>query len=190
MTIKNKIYFSAKELSNVYSLVAVGMLLSLRVVLGIFANYSMAMFGNLIKIHVNFIPIIVAAVLFGPICAGIVGAAGDFLSFFLNSAGQTYFPGMTLNGFLTGLIFGLFLYKNINKITNIILAWVINVIFVEVLLMALWLNIMNGATYTFYLGVRFTSEVLIKSIPTILLMVSFCKIATKIKIPDNKKRKL
>ena len=41
---------SAKELKNIYPLAAIAMLLALRVVLGIFANTSLPMFGNTIKI--------------------------------------------------------------------------------------------------------------------------------------------
>lgn len=183
MFTENKFYNSFKELSNIYSLTALGMLLSLRIVLGIFANYTMAMFGNIVKIHINFLPIIVAAIMFGPVCAGIIGAAGDLLAFFINSAGQTYFPGFTLNGFLTGVIFGLVLYKNKDRICNILLAWAINVVFVEVILMAFWFNQLYGASYLFYLGTRTVSEIVIKGVPTILLMITFCRIAAKIRIP-------
>ncbi len=191
MLTNNKFYNSFKELSDVYSLAALGMLLSLRIVLGIFANYTMAMFGNTVKISFNFLPIIVAAIMFGPVGAGIVGAAGDFLSFFINPAGGTYFPGFTLNGLLTGIIFGLFLYKNKDKVLNIILAWAVNTVFVEVLLSGYWLYFMYGAgsgnSFGVYLGIRAISELLIKSVPTILLMITFCKISVKIKIPQKKK---
>ena len=110
---KTKFYNSVKESSNVQSLVALAMLLAIRVIVGIFANSTMALFGNMIKISVNFLPIAIAAALFGPVGAALVGGLGDILSFFINPAsGGAYFPGFTLNGILTGLILGIFFYKN------------------------------------------------------------------------------
>ena len=54
MGFKEKFYNSAKELSNVQSLVALAMLLAIRVIVGIFANSTMALFGNMLKISINF----------------------------------------------------------------------------------------------------------------------------------------
>ena len=97
MSVKEKFYYSVKELSNIYPMVALAMLLAIRIIVGIFANSSMALFGNMVKISVNFLPIAVAASMFGPIGAALVGGLGDVLSFFINPAsGGTYFPGFTL----------------------------------------------------------------------------------------------
>ena len=119
MTLKEKTLNSAKELSSVFSLTAIGMLLALRIILGIFANSTMALFGNMVKISLNFLPIAIAAAMFGPICAALIGGLGDVLSFFLNSAGGTYFPGFTLNGIITGLILGYFTYVGLLAVFHI-----------------------------------------------------------------------
>jgi ECF transporter S component (folate family) len=188
MTLKEKIVNSAKELTNIYSLSALGMLLALRIILGIFANSTMAMFGNTIKISLNFLPIAVAAVMFGPVSAGLVGALGDVLSFFLNSAGTTYFPGFTINGFITGMIFGILLYKNNAKIQNVLIAWFINTVLVEVAMSGYWLYFIYGAgtnnSFLFYLWTRIISEA-IKAVPTILLMYTFGKVCAKIPVPKR-----
>lgn len=191
MTIKNKLLNSAKELTSIYSLSALGMLLALRIILGILANSSMALFANLAKISLNLLPIAAAGIMFGPVCAGLVGAAGDVLSFFINSAGQPYFPGFTLNGFLTGMIFGLILYKNNAKTIRIILACVINTIFIEIILSSIWLYFIYGAgnqqPYLLYLLTRVASEV-IKAIPITILIISICKAAIRIPVKQPKKR--
>lgn len=188
MTLGKKFANSAKELTNVYSLSALGMLLALRVILGIFANSTMALFGNTVKISLNFLPIAVAAVMFGPVGAGIIGALGDVLSFFLNSAGASYFPGFTINGIITGMIFGIFLYKNNVKILNIIIAWLINAVLVEIAMSGYWLYFIYGAgtdnSFMFYLWTRVISEA-IKAIPTVILMFIFCRASTKIPLPDK-----
>ena len=63
MRINDKFYNSLKELTNVYSLVALAMLLAIRIIVGIFANSTMALFGNMVKISINFLPIAIAAAL-------------------------------------------------------------------------------------------------------------------------------
>lgn len=191
MTIKNKIINSAKELTNIYSLTALGMLLALRIILGIFANSTMALFSYTVKLSFNILPIAVAAVMFGPIGAGIVGALGDVLSFFINSAGQPFFPGFTLNGLLTGFIFGLFLYKNVT-VKKVIIASVINTVFIEIFLSSIWLYFVYGAgnesTYIFFLLTRFVSEI-IKAVPMTLLVIAVCQATKRIPVPKRKKKK-
>lgn len=185
MTIKEKVYLSAREITKIHSLTAIGMLLAIRIIFGAFANSTMVLFGDSVKITLNFLPIAIAAIMFGPVSAGLVGALGDFLAFFLNSAGGSYFPGFTINGLLTGFIFGLFLYKTNAEIKNIVFAWLTNTIFIEILLSAYWVHCLKGNTYLFYLGIRFVSEC-IKAIPTIILMITFCK--ASLRIPINKKK--
>ncbi len=83
------------ELKDIRSLAAVAMLLALRIVLGMFANATLPMFGNTVKFSAAFIPIAVAGAMFGPIPAGLVGALGDVLSFLIAPTGGAYFPGFT-----------------------------------------------------------------------------------------------
>ena len=62
------------------------------------------------KIGFAFVPVALAALLLGPLNAGIVAALADFLGALLFPVGP-YFPGFTLTAFLMGLCYGLFLYK-------------------------------------------------------------------------------
>ncbi len=65
------------------------------------------------RIGFAFLPIAIAGVLYGPVPAALVGAAGDILGMLLFPSGP-YFPGFTLTAALTGAVFGIFLY---NKLT-------------------------------------------------------------------------
>ena len=76
--------------------------------------------------------------MFGPIPAAIVGALGDILSFIIAPTGA-YFPGFTINGFITGFIYGMFLYKNNVTPLRVVLAWFTNMLCVETFLSAFWL---------------------------------------------------
>ena len=183
---RNKIINSLKELTNVYSLVAIAMLLAIRIIVGIFANSTMALFGNMIKISINFLPIAVAAAMFGPIAAALVGGLGDILSFFINPAsGGAYFPGFTLNGILTGIILGIFLYKNNVSLKNVLISWTINAVLIEIFLSGYWLYFIygtgSGDTFWVYLVTRAVSEA-IKFVPSVLLILAVGKAVGKIKI--------
>ena len=119
------------ELKDIRSLAAVAMLLALRIVLGMFANATLPMFGNTVKFSAAFIPIAVAGAMFGPIPAGLVGALGDVLSFLIAPTGGAYFPGFTISGLLTGLIYGFALYNEKLSLPRIAIAWAVNALVVE-----------------------------------------------------------
>ena len=186
MNLKDKFYNSAKELKKIYSLAALAMLLAIRIIVGIFANSTMALFGNMLKLSINFLPIAIAAAMFGPIGAALVGGLGDILSFFINPAsGGAYFPGFTLNGILTGLILSIFLYKNNVDIKTVLVSWTINAVLIEVFLSGYWLYFIYGAgsgdAFPIYLWTRLISEA-IKFVPSVLLILAVGKAVGKIKI--------
>lgn len=185
MSISKKLFNSFAEMKNIYSIVAIAMLLALRVVLGFFANATLPFFGNSVKITAAFLPITVTATMFGPFPAALVGALGDIITFMIAPSGM-YFPGFTLNGFMTGLIYGLFFYKNNATLKNVIIAWFINTLTIETFVNAYWLYILysggTGKTYMAYLITRFISEAA-KCIPEIILIFALGKLTKNINIP-------
>ena len=100
---KNKLF---KKLS-VKEQCAIAMLIAITVILGIVSGNLRI--GNISKISVSFISVYVAAVLFGPIVGGFVGAAADIVSYFANPTGA-YIWQLTLIEFLYGAVFGLFFF--------------------------------------------------------------------------------
>lgn len=105
-----------------------------------------------IKIGFNFVPIVAAAILLGPIEAGLVAALGDFVGAILFPIGA-YFPGFTLTAFLTGLCFGLFLHKKRNPL-RILAAVAINQLLLSLLLNSLWISVLYGSPFLPLLGTR------------------------------------
>ena len=63
------------------------------------------------RIGFGFVPMVIAAMMYGPLSAGIVAALADFIGAILFPTGP-YFPGFTFSVFLMGIVFGLFLYKD------------------------------------------------------------------------------
>ena len=178
MTKKKKFYDSCKELKNVYALVCIAMLLALRVVLGMFANATLPFFGNNVKISAAFLPIAATGAMFGPFPAALVGALGDIISFLISPTGA-YFPGFTISGLITGLIYGFAFYKNKVTIPRVLIAWLVNTFAVETFLAALWLFMLYGASkgtpYTVFLSARFISQA-VKCIPEMLLIFGVGKL--------------
>ncbi len=191
MTQIRKTLNSALELKNIYALTAVAMLLALRVVLGLFANASLPMFGNTIKLSAAFMPIAVAGAMFGPIPAALVGALGDIISFLIAPTGA-YFPGFTISGALTGLIYGYVFYKKQITIPKVLIAWFANTLIVETFLSAYWLYLLyssnSGTPYEVYLYARLISQA-IKAVPEMLVLFGLGKLCEKLKLVSFKPKK-
>ena len=171
-----KIPDSVFGLKNVRTLAAVAMLLALRIVLGMFANATLACFGNTVKLSAAFIPIAVTGALFGPVPSALVGALGDVLSFIIAPTGGAYFPGFTISGLLTGLIYGIDLYGERLSLPRIAAAWAVNTLVAETFLAAFWLYTLyaNEPSYSFYLTARLISQA-IKCVPEILILFALGK---------------
>lgn len=65
------------------------------------------------KIEFAFVAVMLAACISGPIGGAVIGALVDFIGAILMPTGA-YFPGFTVTAAITGLVFGLLLYKKIN----------------------------------------------------------------------------
>lgn len=164
------------ELKNVRALAAIAMLLALRIVLGLFANATLPIFGNTVKFSASFIPIAITGAMFGPVPAALVGALGDVISFVLAPTGGGYFPGFTISGLLTGLIYGFALYNEKLSLPRFAIAWCVNTLVVETFLAAFWLYTLyaHEPPYTFYLTARFISQA-VKCAPEILVFFALSK---------------
>lgn len=122
MSILQKFKHSAIELSSVQTLCVCAMMLALRIILGMFTNFTLAI-APFVKIGFSFIPIVITAMLYGPVCAAIVSGAGDVLSLILsNPTAFSIMPGITLCYVFEGCIYGLVLYKSALKLKNIVIA--------------------------------------------------------------------
>ena len=141
---------------NTHTMITLGILISLEIVFSRFLSFSV---WNM-KIGLSFIPIVLAAMLLGPLHAGIVGALADFLGAILFPVGP-YFPGFTLTAFLMGMVFGLFL-KEKQHIGRIFLAVCINQLVLSLLLNSFWISIL----YT----TPFATQVVTRSVQTAILI--------------------
>ena len=97
------------------------------------------------KIGFAFVPVALAAMLLGPVYAGIVGALADFVGAILFPVGA-YFPGFTLTAFLMGACYGLFLHKK-QSFLRILGAVALHQLALSLLLNTLWISILYGSPF-------------------------------------------
>lgn len=122
-------------------IVMLGLLTAMEIVLARFLSIAT---WNL-KIGFSFVPVAMAAAMYGPLAGGAVAALGDFLGAMLFPIGP-YFPGFTLTALLTGAVLGLFLHKKQTAL-RILGAVAVNQLVLSLFLNTLWISILYSSPY-------------------------------------------
>ena len=108
---------SFHELKDVKALAMTAMLLAIAVVLGF---YTLQV-TDFIKIGFAFIADEMTGMLFGPVVGGLMGGAADLVKYLVRPTGP-FFPGFTISGAASGVIYGMILYKRPLTIRRVALA--------------------------------------------------------------------
>lgn len=138
---------SSQNLSKLVPLCICSMMLALRIVLGMFSNFTMS-FLPFVKIGFTFLPIVIVAYLYGPVCAGIVSGVGDILAIILlNPTAFSLMPTITLCYIFEGIILGVVLYEKELKISRIVSAFALVLILCRLPLNTLALCSVMGIPY-------------------------------------------
>ncbi len=129
----------------------IAMLIALQVILGRFAGIM----TPIVSISFSFVPLVINAILFGPVCAMISSAIADIVGALLFPKGLgIYFPGYTISAALNGLIYGLILYRKTKQLWRISLACIIQGIVISLGLSTYWVIMMTGQAYLAVLPTR------------------------------------
>ncbi len=133
----------------------------------------------IVKIGFAFLPIAMSAVMFGPFWAAACAGCADFLGAILFPVGP-YFPGFTLTAILTGLVYGIFLYKN-SSWARVIIAVLIISLVLNLCLDTLWLHMLFGESYFVLLPTRILKSVIMAPVQILVvrLVVTRLKLATR-----------
>lgn len=107
----------------------------------IILTHILAIQTPFVRISLSFLPVAVFAMRFGPLKAAITAAAADILGCLIFTPGL-YFPGFTLSAFLSGLFYGLALYRKHPSIKRITMATLAIFLFIDLLLNTLWLTLL------------------------------------------------
>lgn len=147
MSIFKRIKESSAELMHIQALAVCAMMIALRVILGMFTNFTLAVVP-FVKIGFSFIPVMIAAYLYGPVAAGLIHCIGDILSSIIsNPTAFSLIPGITVCCFIEGFIYGMVLYKKEIKYKTIILAKVLGLFLCQLPLNTIFLSMVMGIPY-------------------------------------------
>lgn len=124
---------------DIRKIVFIGLLISLQVVLTRFLGIE----TPIVRVSFGFLPLALSGMLFGPLVGGITGAMADILGMLIFPKGA-YFPGFTVSTALSGVVYGIFLYKKPKSIINISLAAIVVTLFINLGLNTLWLSMLTG----------------------------------------------
>ena len=128
-------------------LVITGFMIALVVVLSKLVSINI----SFLRIGFGFLPIAILAILYGPVWAAVGYAIADVIGGFLFPTGP-FFPGFTLSAFLTGLIFGLVLYKKEITLLRALAASALVALLVNLLLNTYWLTFILGKGFNVLLA--------------------------------------
>ena len=134
------------------------------------------------KIEFSFVAVMLAACIAGPVGGMVTGALIDFIGAILLPTGP-YFPGFTATAALTGLVFGLLLYKKCN-LGRIVIAVLSTQIVCSFLLNTLFISILYTKAFTVLLATRAIQVVVMSVIEIVFaeLVLDRAKLVQRIKL--------
>ena len=156
--------FSAQEAGGIPVMAVCGMLLAVRLILGLFTVNV----GSLLKISFSYLPAAVAGFLFGPVAGGMIGALGDVMGSLILPTGP-YFPGFTVSAFLSGMVSGLLLYRKPAGLMRTFAARSAATFLVSIVLNPLWLSILYGKAFWAVVSARIVTNLALLPIETAVL---------------------
>lgn len=126
-----------KQNSNVTRLIILGLFIALEIILTRFLSIH----TPIVRIGFGFLPIAMLGIMYGPLWAAAAYAIGDLIGIMLFPSGP-FFPGFTLSAALTGLTYGIILYKKPITWKRVLIAAAIVCLGINLILDTLWLYIL------------------------------------------------
>jgi ECF transporter S component (folate family) len=134
-----------------------------------------------LRFDLGFFPIFLASTLFGPILGGITAGLSDVLGMLINSKGGSFNILFTLNTIISGLIYGIFLYKKSDggnkkvSLLTIILCVVTQIVVVELTLQSIALYYLFSQSKSIFviLSARYLKALIMLPIQVVSIKYSF-----------------
>lgn len=135
------------EFRNVRVLAFAGLVCAMAIVL---EGLPIYLLGPSLKIYFSFLVVSLGCMCYGPCVGMMAGAIIDSVGFLLSSYGEPYFPGYLVTAVLSGLIYGLALYRRKPTLLRIIAVRLVINYGSNVLLGSLWKAMLYGKGYLYY----------------------------------------
>ena len=151
------------------ALTQIALLIALEIILNRFFAIQVPVIRT---INFAFLPIAIIAMLHGPLLAGAAAAVADVLGFYLFPGPWAYFPGFMFSAFVTGVIFGLFLYNSNKSMVHIVLSVLAVTVAVRLGLNILWLSMMWEEAFIVLLPPRIVAALAMVPIQVVCIRVA------------------
>ena len=122
----------------------------------------------LVKMGFGFAAVALCAMLYGPVWTAVVAALGDLVGALLFPTGA-FFPGFTLTAALTGLLFGLCLYRRPVRWGNAFLAALLNCLLVTLILNTAMIVVFFDAALPVLLASRVPQFFVMTAVQTLVI---------------------
>ena len=136
------------EFRNVRVLAFSGLVCAMAIVL---ESIPIFLLGPTLKIYFSFLVVSLGCMCYGPLVGIMAGGVIDSVGFLLSSFGEPYFPGYLITSMLSGLIYGVMLYRRKPTLPRIILTRLIINYGSNVLLGSVWKAMLYGKGYLYYM---------------------------------------
>lgn len=156
---------SAREFKNVRTICLCGVFAALAIVLSYVASIQI---GDYIRIGFSGLPNEFVDFIFGPTVGSVFAAMLDILKYLLKPTGG-FIPGLTLNAFLAGLVYGSFLYHKPIRFWRILVMKLVVGLGINVLLGTYWLSQYYGWSFFLRLPDRLVSNLIMWPVDTVVL---------------------
>lgn len=168
-----------QNFNSLVMLATLAMLIALEVVLSRLVAPINTQFS---KISFGFVPIAIAAYLYGIKGGAVVAGVSDVIGAILFPSGE-FFPGFTATAIFNGIIFGIFLGKKLEGKLNKFLRSFIPVVITQVigsfLINTFWISYMYHSSFTALLATRLVQTLIMIAVEAVVIPIfteSFSKI--------------
>lgn len=175
-------------MSKLKKLILAGLLLATTIVLNRFLSIK----TPILVISFSYIPIMLSAIMLGPWYTMLIAGFADLIGALLFPFGA-YFVGYTISAVISGLIYGLFLYRkkefsNKSFILRLILSTLIVLIVCNCLLNTIWIYITTKEALFAILPTRLLKQLIM--LPIQVVSIYFIDLGLrKLKVYDSLKEK-
>lgn len=128
---------------------------------------------DIVRVSFGFIAISLSSVVLGPWLSGLAATVADVVGYFLFPSITGFYPGFTASAFLSGILYGLFLYKKELSLIRVILSVTAVTIFVDLGLNTLWLSLMRGNPFLIVLLPRIIKSAILLPIQIVLIFTTW-----------------